>query len=153
MSVVRWGFNALPEAIEDLDRMPRHIRADALSLIHDVMRTHIRGPRLDNQQTRELDGCRKLYVGPAADWRVVYIEMPQPSGPRDHRDIVIVAAGPRADLSVYETAAARLRTCRPGGDRTPQAARARSAHAGPSPTTPATRIPAAAPSSRTASRR
>ncbi|MFE2864904.1 hypothetical protein [Embleya sp. NPDC059259] len=153
MSVVRWGFNALPEAIEDLDRMPRDIRADALALVHDVMRTHIRGPRLDNHQARELDGCRKLYVGPAADWRVVYIEMPQPSGPRDHQDIVIVAAGPRADLSVYEAAAARLRTNHAGNDRTPQAARARSAHAGPAPTTPTARVPAAALSPRPAPRR
>lgn len=153
MSIVRWGFNALPEAIEDLDRMPRDIRADALSLVHDVMRTHIRGPRLDNHEARELDGCRKLYVGPAADWRLVYIEMPQSPGPRDHQDIVIVAAGPRADMSVYKAAAARLRTSHSGNDRTLQAARARSSPAGPASTTPTARVSVTAPSPRPVSRR
>lgn len=115
VGVRHFGFDLLPEAVADMDSIPRHVRAEAMNALYEVARGRVRGRPLEGRQGQEeLSGCRRLYLGDA-DWRLVYVETPRRGGDLGARGVLVVAAGPRARGDVYATAAQRLRTLRAAG--------------------------------------
>ncbi|GAA4947614.1 hypothetical protein GCM10023205_04460 [Yinghuangia aomiensis] len=110
--VRHFGFDLLPEAVTDMDSVPREVRAEAMDVLYEVARGRVRGRPLEGHRGQEeLNGCRRLYLGDA-DWRLVYVETPRRSGDLGARGVLVVAVGPRARGDVYTTAAERLRTLR-----------------------------------------
>jgi hypothetical protein len=97
-----------PRALTDLVRAPSDIRDQALAQVQQLVAGELAGPEL----TRELAGCRKLYVGSRATWRIVYAQRPAPEGSVHHTEIHVIAVRPRSGNDVYRTARARLRIAR-----------------------------------------
>ncbi|GAA2377640.1 hypothetical protein [Streptomyces carpaticus] len=131
-----FGFAADPRALEDLHRAPRPIRDLALLHLQDLVHGEQRGPRLGIRSGIDLTGCRKLYVDPAAEWRIVYQERDAPAGPGPQREIFLVTIRPREDHEAYNTAARRLgRLIGPGPAEQSSAAHIhyQRAHAAPPP--------------------
>lgn len=152
-SVRHFGFDLLPEAVADMDAVPRDVRAEAMDALYEVARGRVRGRPLEGHRGQEeLNGCRRLYLGDA-DWRLVYVETPRRGGDLGTRGVLVVAVGPRAHGAVYTTAAQRLRTRRAAqtGVRTNPLAVAARLRPGTAPTSsavravPATAAPAAHP--------
>ncbi|WP_165983963.1 cytochrome P460 family protein [Streptomyces sp. YIM 98790] len=138
MSGPQYGFAADPRAVEDLLHAPAEMRDQALMRMQEVVNGTLRGREL----TANLAGLRKIYIDPAAAWRLVYEERPAPPGSAFAREIYLVAVRPKARNNIYLTVAARL-----GRHPGPVSARVHAARAA-SPQAARTRpLPAASPSS------
>ncbi|MEY9956819.1 hypothetical protein [Streptacidiphilus sp. MAP5-52] len=105
------GFSAHPEALADLLAVPSHVRTRALTCLDRLLKEEARGPRLEEQDDRDLRGARKLYLDEQLDYRLVYTERRAPHPHERGRllGIHLIAVGQRRGLAVYETAALRLR--------------------------------------------
>ncbi|WP_052442672.1 hypothetical protein [Streptacidiphilus neutrinimicus] len=103
-----YSFGAHPQAVVDLRQVPSVVRDSALDRLEQVVRGLLRGLPLGQVAATDLRGCRKIYLGDAADWRAVYLERAaSPSAVRP-REINLLAVGARRDLVVYRSAAQRL---------------------------------------------
>ncbi|MFD7017529.1 hypothetical protein [Streptomyces sp. NPDC059928] len=121
-----------PRALTDLLQAPRDIRDLALAQLQDIVNARLFGAKL----TRDLAGCRKVYVDQRNAWRIVYAQRPAPANSTHTTEIHVVAVRPRAAHDVYDTARARLGIRRrPLGERT-HAARTRSPQLGTRPPVP-----------------
>ncbi|MFE9407405.1 hypothetical protein ACFYN0_01170 [Streptomyces sp. NPDC006704] len=121
-----FGLSFDPRALSDLLAAPGDIRDLALAQLQDVVNARLSGAKL----TRELAGCRKVYVDSRAAWRIVYAQRPAPANSTHTTEIHVVAVRPRAAYDVYDTARARLGvTRRPMSERT-HGARTRSPQLG-----------------------
>ncbi|MFJ8978796.1 hypothetical protein [Streptomyces sp. NPDC102282] len=117
-----FGLSFDPRALTDLLQAPSDIRDLALAQLQDVVDARLFGTKL----TRDLIGCRKVYVDHRNAWRIVYAQRPAPANSTHTTEIHVVAVRPREAHDVYDTARARLGIRRrPLGERT-HAARARS---------------------------
>ncbi|MFJ8676311.1 type II toxin-antitoxin system RelE/ParE family toxin [Streptomyces sp. NPDC093589] len=117
-----FGLSFDPRALDDLLAAPGDIRDLVLGQLQEVVNARLFGGKL----TRDLDGCRKLYVDSRNEWRTVYAQRPAPPNSTHATEIHVVAVRPRAGHDIYDTAAARLGISRtPASPRT-HAARARS---------------------------
>jgi hypothetical protein len=97
-----YGLSFDPRALSDLLQAPRHIRDLALTHLQDVVTAERPGRPL----TGDLDGYRKLVVGPRADYRIVLGLRPALPGSAHSVEAHVVAVRPRAD--VYVTVGQRL---------------------------------------------
>ncbi|MFI2204807.1 type II toxin-antitoxin system RelE/ParE family toxin [Streptomyces sp. NPDC020192] len=121
-----FGLSFDPRALNDLLAAPSDIRDLALAQIQDVVCARLSGGKL----TRDLTGCRKIYVDHRNAWRIVYAQRPAPATSAYRTEIHVVAVRPREAHDVYDTARARLGiTRRPVSART-HAARTRSPQLG-----------------------
>ncbi|MER5823665.1 hypothetical protein ABT086_15720 [Streptomyces mirabilis] len=121
-----FGLSFDPRALNDLLQAPGDIRDLALAQLQDVVNARLFGAKL----TRELAGCRKIYVDHRNAWRIVYAQRPAPATSTHTTEIHVVAVRPREAHDVYDIARARLGiTRRPLGERT-HAARTRSPQLG-----------------------
>ncbi|MFC8198943.1 hypothetical protein ACFUTV_26640 [Streptomyces sp. NPDC057298] len=121
-----FGLSFDPRALTDLLQAPSDIRDLALAQLQEVVNARLFGAKL----TRDLAGCRKVYVDHRNAWRIVYAQRPAPVNSMPTTEIHVVAVRPRAAHDVYDTARARLGiTQRPLGERT-HAARTRSPQLG-----------------------
>ncbi|KPC71456.1 hypothetical protein ABZ038_12080 [Streptomyces sp. NPDC006349] len=117
-----FGLSFDPRALTDLLQAPSDIRDLALAQLQDVVDACLFGTKL----TRDLVGCRKVYVDHRNAWRIVYAQRPAPANSTHTTEIHVVAVRPREAHDVYDTARARLGIRRrPLGERT-HAARSRS---------------------------
>ncbi|MEE4495037.1 hypothetical protein [Streptomyces sp. BE230] len=117
-----FGLSFDPRALTDLLQAPSDIRDLALAQLQDVVDARLFGTKL----TRDLVGCRKVYVDHRNAWRIVYAQRPAPANSTHTTEIHVVAVRPREAHDVYDTARARLGIRRrPLGER-PLAARTRS---------------------------
>ncbi|MEU7405083.1 hypothetical protein [Streptomyces sp. NPDC044948] len=117
-----FGLSFDPRALTDLLQAPSDIRDLALAQLQDVVDARLFGTKL----TRDLVGCRKVYVDHRNAWRIVYAQRPAPANCTHTTEIHVVAVRPREAHDVYDTARARLGIRRrPLGERT-HAARTRS---------------------------
>ncbi|MGW0711728.1 hypothetical protein ACWD4G_38220 [Streptomyces sp. NPDC002643] len=127
-----FGLSFDPRALTDLLQAPGDIRDLALAQLQDVVTARLFGAKL----TRDLAGCRKVYVDHRNAWRIVYAQRPAPATSTYTTEIHVVAVRPREAHDVYDTARARLGiTRRPLGERT-HAARTRSPQLGVRPPVP-----------------
>ncbi|MGW2721096.1 hypothetical protein [Streptomyces sp. NPDC001492] len=137
-----FGLSFDPRALTDLLQAPGDIRDLALAQLQDIVNARLFGAKL----TRDLAGCRKVYVDHRNAWRIVYAQRPAPANSTHTTEIHVVAIRPRAAHDVYDTARARLGIRRrPLGERT-HAARTRSPQLGtrqpvPKPGPPAYTMP------------
>ncbi|MFD9327774.1 hypothetical protein [Streptomyces sp. NPDC060065] len=121
-----FGLSFDPRALTDLLQAPSDIRDLALAQLQDVVNARLFGSKL----TRDLAGCRKVYVDHRNAWRIVYAQRPAPANSTHTTEIHVVAVRPREAHDVYDTARARLGlTRRALGERT-HAARTRSPQLG-----------------------
>ena len=121
-----FGLSIDPRALTDLLQAPGDIRDLALAQLQDIVNARLFGAKL----TRDLAGCRKVYVDHRNAWRIVYAQRPAPANSTHATEIHVVAVRPREAHDVYDTARARLGIRRrPLGERT-HAARTRSPHLG-----------------------
>ncbi|WP_371551456.1 hypothetical protein OG266_38605 [Streptomyces sp. NBC_00554] len=121
-----FGLSFDPRALNDLLQAPADIRDLALAQLQDVVNARLFGAKL----TRDLAGCRKVYVDHRNAWRIVYAQRPAPANSTHTTEIHVVAVRPRQAHDVYDTARGRLGiTRRPLGERT-HAARTRSPQLG-----------------------
>ncbi|WP_330324651.1 hypothetical protein [Streptomyces pseudovenezuelae] len=121
-----FGLTFDPRALTDLLQAPSDIRDLALAQLQDVVNARLFGAKL----TRDLAGCRKVYVDHRNAWRIVYAQRPAPANSTHTTEIHVVAIRPREAHDVYDTVRARLGiTRRPLGERT-HAARTRSPQLG-----------------------
>jgi len=104
-----YSFSAHPQAVADLRHVPYAVRDSALDRLERVVHGMLRGLPLGQVAATDLRGCRKVYLGDAADWRAVYLERPASPGAVRPREIYLLAVGARRDLVVYRSAAQRLR--------------------------------------------
>ncbi|OKJ72252.1 hypothetical protein [Streptomyces sp. CB02460] len=117
-----FGLSIDPRALTDLLQAPSDIRDLALAQLQDLVDARLFGTKL----TRDLVGCRKVYVDHRNAWRIVYAQRPAPANSTHTTEIHVVAVRPREAHDVYDTARARLGIRqRPLGERT-HAARTRS---------------------------
>ncbi|MFF2955707.1 hypothetical protein ACFVVU_30720 [Kitasatospora sp. NPDC057965] len=100
------GFDAHPDALADLDRLPPTVHEAAVSHLRLLVRAQNRGTGIDRRGLRDLTGCRKVCLDEDKRWRLVYQERP-PASSRA-AEIYLLAAGPRSGHEVYNTAARRL---------------------------------------------
>ncbi|MGW4031685.1 type II toxin-antitoxin system RelE family toxin [Streptomyces sp. NPDC004838] len=158
MSHARFAFAAHPDAIADLRRLPAEIRDLALLELQNL----VHGSDDCLPLTGRLAGFHKVYVDPAASYRMVVQFRPAPTTSAHQREIYLVAAGAREDYAVYRTA--QLRTHRTGLNRSAdadpvtdarvQAARSRSPQAGDrAPSHSASALAAASPAAPAAPRK
>ncbi|WP_327352827.1 hypothetical protein [Streptomyces sp. NBC_01304] len=127
-----FGLSFDPRALTDLLQAPGDIRDLALSQLQDIVNARLFGAKL----TRDLAGCRKVYVDHRNAWRIVYAQRPAPANSTHTTEIHVVAVRPREAHDVYDTARARLGIRRrPLGERT-HAARTRSPQLGTRPPVP-----------------
>ncbi|WP_435217932.1 hypothetical protein [Streptomyces sp. bgisy034] len=127
-----FGLSFDPRAWTDLLQAPGDIRDLALAQLQDIVNARLSGTKL----TRDLAGCRKVYVDHRNAWRIVYAQRPAPANSTHTTEIHVVAIRPRAAHDVYDTARARLGIRRrPLGERT-HAARTRSPQLGTRPPVP-----------------
>ncbi|KMS67717.1 hypothetical protein ACM01_41590 [Streptomyces viridochromogenes] len=117
-----FGLSFDPLALSDLLQAPGDIRDLALAQLQDIVNARLFGAKL----TRDLAGCRKVYVDHRNAWRIVYAQRPAPANSTHTTEIHVVAVRPREAHDVYDTARDRLGISRrPLGERT-HAARTRS---------------------------
>lgn len=127
-----FGLSFDPRALTDLLQAPGDIRDLALSQLQGIVNARLFGAKL----TRDLAGCRKVYVDHRNAWRIVYAQRPAPANSTHNTEIHVVAVRPREAHDVYDTARARLGISRrPLGERT-HAARTRSPQLGTRPSVP-----------------
>ncbi|MBM9508018.1 type II toxin-antitoxin system RelE family toxin [Actinacidiphila acididurans] len=134
MTSARYAFAAHPEALADLRSLPEPIRDQALLHLQDL----IHGERVATRLEGRLEGFHKVLLGVGSDWashRLVVQFRPAPPTSRHHREVYLVAAGPRKDYAVYRAAQQRTgRTQAPPLDPATaariRAAQSRSPHAG-----------------------
>lgn len=127
-----FGLSIDPRALTDLLQAPGDIRDLALAQLQDIVNARLFGAKL----TRDLAGCRKVYVDHRNAWRIVYAQRPAPANSTHTTEIHVVAVRPREAHDVYDTARARLGIRRrPLGERT-HAARTRSPQLGTRPPVP-----------------
>ncbi|MFE7889269.1 hypothetical protein [Streptomyces sp. NPDC057412] len=127
-----FGLSFDPRALTDLLQAPGDIRDLALAQLQDVVNARLSGAKL----TRDLAGCRKVYVDHRNAWRIVYAQRPAPANSTHTTEIHVVAVRPREAHDVYDTARDRLGIRRrPLGERT-HAARTRSPQLGTRPPVP-----------------
>uniref|UniRef100_A0AAU2ADM9 Transposase n=1 Tax=Streptomyces sp. NBC_00093 TaxID=2975649 RepID=A0AAU2ADM9_9ACTN len=127
-----FGLSFDPRALTDLLQAPGDIRDLTLAHLQEVVNARLFGAKL----TRDLAGCRKVYVDHRNAWRMVYAQRPAPATSAYTTEIHVVAVRPREAHDVYDTARARLGIARrPLGERT-HAARARSPQRGVHPPVP-----------------
>ncbi|MFF0201905.1 hypothetical protein [Streptomyces sp. NPDC005017] len=117
-----FGLSFDPRALTDLLQAPEDIRDLALAQLQDVVNARLFGSKL----TRDLAGCRKLYVDHRNEWRIVYAQRPAPANSTHRTEIHVVAVRPRAGHDVYDTARARLGIARRPTSARTHAARTRS---------------------------
>lgn len=137
----RYGFAAHPDALQDLRRLPDRVRDLALLQLQHLVHGHERGAPLRGTLT----GCHKVYVDPAAQWRLVVRYRTAPKAARYDREIYLLAAGARQDGAAYRAAVQRLQRPAPPtahDDAAPQSARAHAARARSPHTTRTTTPPA-----------
>ncbi|MFE9601557.1 hypothetical protein [Streptomyces hokutonensis] len=121
-----FGLSFDPCALSDLLQAPGDIRDLALAQLQDVVNARLFGAKL----TRDLAGCRKVYVDHRNAWRIVYAQRPAPATSAYTTEIHVVAVRPREAHDVYNTARDRLGIARrPLVERT-HAARTRSPQLG-----------------------
>ncbi|MFG2349600.1 hypothetical protein [Streptomyces phaeochromogenes] len=121
-----FGLSFDPRTLTDLLQAPTDIRDLALAQLQEVVNARLFGAKL----TRDLAGCRKVYVDYRNAWRIVYAQRPAPANSMHTIEIHVLAVRPREAHDVYDTARARLGvTRRPLGERT-HAARTRSPQLG-----------------------
>ncbi|MCZ1006831.1 hypothetical protein [Streptomyces lydicus] len=117
-----FGLSFDPRALNDLLAAPSDIRDLALAQLQEVVSARLFGAKL----TRDLAGCRKVYVDHRNAWRIVYAQRRAPANSTHTTEIHVLAVRPREAHDVYDTARARLGISRPPmGERT-HAARTRS---------------------------
>ncbi|NEB01954.1 hypothetical protein [Streptomyces sp. SID13726] len=127
-----FGLSFDPRALTDLLQAPSDIRDLALTQLQDIVAARLFGAKL----TRDLAGCRKVYVDHRNAWRIVYAQRPAPATSTHTTEIHVVAVRPRGAHDVYDTARTRLGIARwPLGERT-HAARTRSPQLGVRPPVP-----------------
>ncbi|HTC69094.1 MAG TPA: hypothetical protein VK662_05940 [Acidothermaceae bacterium] len=100
------------EAKADIVKLPPAVRRAVVSVLIEIENNLSYGPPLGAQlSTGDLRGCRKVYVDEPTDdkpkYRLVYWCAPDEHQPRR---AVVLAVGPRKDLSVYALAAGRYNT-------------------------------------------
>lgn len=110
-----FGLTFDPRALTDLLQAPGDIRDLALAQLQDLVTARLFGTRL----TRDLEGCRKVYVDSRNAWRIVYAQRPAPANSGHRTEIHVVAIRPRDRHDVYDTARDRL-----GIPRRPRGSRA-----------------------------
>ncbi|AJT62502.1 hypothetical protein T261_0813 [Streptomyces lydicus] len=113
-----FGLSFDPRALTDLLAAPGDIRDLALAHLQDVVNARLFGAKL----TRDLAGCRKVYVDHRNAWRIVYAQRQAPVDSAHRTEIHVVAVRPREAHDVYDTARDRL-----GITRRPMSARAHAA--------------------------
>ncbi|MFE4017996.1 hypothetical protein ACFXPZ_11365 [Streptomyces sp. NPDC059101] len=121
-----FGLSFDPRALTDLLQAPGDIRDLALSQLQDVVNARLFGAKL----TRDLAGCRKVYVDHRNAWRIVYAQRPAPANSTYRTEIHVVAVRPREAHDVYDTARARLGMTRQPMSARTHAARTRSPQLG-----------------------
>lgn len=127
-----YGLSFDPRALTDLLQAPVDIRDLALAQLQDIVNARLSGTKL----TRDLAGCRKVYVDHRNAWRIVYAQRPAPATSTHTTEIHVVAVRPREAHDVYDAARARLGIRRrPLSERT-HAARTRSPQLGTRPPAP-----------------
>lgn len=146
MSGPRFAFAAHPEALADLRQVPDHIRDLALLELQHLVHGNERGAPLKGR----LADCHKVYVDPAAEWRLVLQFREAPASSAHRREIYLIAAGEREAGAVYQAAAQRLNRAAETSEDTPlsrqaEAARARSPHLRSVPNATAAATPSPAP--------
>ena len=132
MSRPQFGFAAHPDALNDLRAVPDRIRDLALLQLQHLVHGSERAAPLHGALT----GCHKVYIDPAAEWRLVIQYRKAPAGALYPRDIHLLAVGARQDAAVYRAALQRLHPTQSAHsaatpdspDRQAQAARSRSPH-------------------------
>ncbi|MEU5898695.1 hypothetical protein [Streptomyces venezuelae] len=122
----QYGLSFDPRALTDLLQAPVDIRDLALAQLQDIVNARLSGTKL----TRDLAGCRKVYVDHRNAWRIVYAQRPAPANATHTTEIHVVAVRPREAHDVYDAARTRLGIRRrPLSERT-HAARTRSPQLG-----------------------
>ena len=121
-----FGLSFDPRALTDLLQAPGDIRDLALAQLQDVVNARLFGAKL----TRDLAGCRKVYVDHRNAWRIVYAQRPAPANSTFRTEIHVVAVRPREAHDVYDTARARLGMTRQPMSARTHAARTRSPQLG-----------------------
>src|SRR5205085_8450255 len=121
-----FGLSFDPRALTDLLQAPGDIRDLALAQLQDVVNARLFGAKL----TRDLAGCRKVYVDHRNAWRIVYAQRPAPANSPYRTEIHVVAVRPREAHDVYDTARARLGITRQPMSARTHAARTRSPQLG-----------------------
>ncbi|MEV5878045.1 hypothetical protein AB0L75_28230 [Streptomyces sp. NPDC052101] len=117
-----FGLSFDPRALNDLLAAPSDIRDLSMAQIQDVVCARLFGAKL----TRDLAGCRKIYVDHRNEWRIVYAQRPAPATSAYRTEIHVVAVRPREAHDVYDTARARLGITRRPVSTLTHAARTRS---------------------------
>lgn len=117
-----FGLSFDPRALTDLLQAPGDIRDLALTQLQDVVSARLFGAKL----TRDLVGCRKIYVDSRNAWRIVYAQRPAPANSEHRTEIHVVAIRPRDRHDVYDTARYRLGLARSSAGSRAHAARTRS---------------------------
>lgn len=127
-SRARFGFAAHPDALADLRSLPTRMRDLALVELQALVHGSDDFLPLDGP----LRGFHKVYIDPAATYRMVIQFRDAPAGAAHSREVFLVAAGPRIGYTVYRDAQLRLGRDNPNDQPTPAqiaVARARSPHA------------------------
>jgi hypothetical protein len=100
-----YGFAYHPDALLDLRLLPDEIRERAL---RDLQRA-VRGEAgILRPLDGSLAGLHKVYLDPAAEWRLVVQVRPALAGGPQTQEMFLVAAGPRVGYTVYRDAQLRL---------------------------------------------
>ncbi len=98
-------------ALDDLKSLANiELKNIAIEMISKLASRELRGLRLwSNSKTGDLTGCNKVYFDVSRDispgYRIVYQNVPSDKKPEE---IIIIAVGARADLTVYKNAIFRL---------------------------------------------
>ncbi|MFC9327901.1 hypothetical protein [Kitasatospora sp. NPDC057015] len=107
-TAVLLGFDAHPDALADLDRLPPAVHQAAVTHLRHLVRAQVRGADLERRGLWDLSGCRKVCLDADKRWRLVYQErLARPLSPHTG-EIYLIAAGARRGHEVYNIAARRL---------------------------------------------
>jgi hypothetical protein len=105
-----YAFTCHPDALSDLRWLPAEILTRAL---RDLQRA-VRGEAgMLHPLDGVLAGLHKIYLDPAAEWRLVVQIRPAPADSPQDQELFLVAAGPRQIYTVYRDAQLRLRRDNP----------------------------------------
>lgn len=144
------GFEAHPEALRDLRRVPSWVRDSVLLALQQLVQLQHRGPLLAKPGPFARQGCREIHLDPGSQWRAVYLERPAPPGAHSRFQIYLLGVGTRANATA--PAAGRRLPLTTARTTREDAALARSAHApdpgdikAPVSTPPPSAAPAARP--------
>jgi hypothetical protein len=107
VTFARRAFAAHPDALNDLRNLPESIRDQALLHLQDL----VNGERVAKRLEGRLEGFHKVVLGVGSDWashRLVVQFRPAPATSAHEREVYLIAAGPRANYQVYNTAQHRV---------------------------------------------